>query len=56
MSELQLELILFLSILAGIAFYKMCEALSLLFKELDRMNKVVRINDKVCDKARINKC
>ena len=56
MSELQLELILFLSILAGIAFYKMCEALALLFKELDRMNKVVRINDKVCERKMINKC
>jgi len=52
MTELSIEPILFLSVLAGIAFYKMCEALSLLFKELDRMNKVVRINDKVCDKAR----
>ena len=56
MSELQLELILFLSILAGIAFIKMCEALALLFKELDRMNKVVRINDKVCERKMINKC
>ena len=56
MSELQLELILFLSILAGIAFYKMCEALALLSKELDRMNKVVRINDKVCERKMINKC
>ena len=52
MSELSIEPILFLSVLAGIAFHKMCEALSLLFKELDRMNKVVRINGKVCDKAR----
>jgi len=50
MSELQLELILFLSILAGISFIKMCEALALLFKELDRINKVVRINDKVCER------
>ena len=54
MSELQLELILFLSILAGISFIKMCEALALLFKELDRMNKVVRINDKVCERRIIN--
>jgi|GEM_PF-3016766 len=52
MTELSIEPILFLSVLAGMAFYKMCEALNLLLKELDRMNKVVRINGKVCDKAR----
>ncbi len=39
MTELPLELILFLSSLTGIAFYKMCEALSLLFKEIDRLEK-----------------
>ena len=51
MSELQLELILFLSILAGITFYKMCEALTLLFKELNRMDKVMRINGKVRERS-----
>ena len=50
MSELLIELILFTSAVTGVVFYKMCEALSLLFIELDRIEKVMRVNDKVCER------
>ena len=42
MSELQLELILFISILAGIAFYKTIQALRELGRELYRIERVMR--------------
>lgn len=42
MSELQLELILFLAILAGIALYKTGQALGELWRELYRIERVMR--------------
>ena len=47
MLELAIETIMFCAWLAGLAFFKMCEALWLLFKEVDRMSKVERINEKI---------
>lgn len=50
MSELLIEPILFTSAVTGVVFCKMCEAFSLLFKEIERINKIMRVNDKVCDR------
>lgn len=45
--ELYIEIALFLAVLAGIAFVKMVEALKMLFRELQRIDRVMRKIDGV---------
>ena len=40
--ELYIEIALLLSVLAGIAFMKVIEALKMLFRELQRIDRVMR--------------